>query len=137
MQRSPEFAIRETLLTKVYWSTVKIRQNSTSQKIAKKINHWLKTLTSILNLNLYSLPIIAPPTAPRNLNTSFLSGILITLTWLPPINTGGRSDLRYDVSYVEGTRKITQSSTVNNIILTSLIPLTRYLISVEAVNGVS
>ena len=62
---------------------------------------------------------------------------MITLTWLPPINTGGRSDLRYDVSYVEGTRNITQSSTVNNITLTSLIPLTNYFISVEAVNGVS
>ena len=62
---------------------------------------------------------------------------MITLTWLPPINTGGRSDLRYDVSYVEGTTNITQSSTVNNITLSSLIPLTNYFISVEAVNGVS
>ena len=66
-----------------------------------------------------------------------MSGKSITLTWLPPINTGGRSDLRYDVSYVEGTTTITQSSTVNNITLRSLTPLTNYFISVEAVNGVS
>ena len=68
-----------------------------------------------------------------------MSGILITLTWLPPDSTGGRSDLRYDVSYTERTTMmtITQTTTINNITLTSLTPLTNYTISVEAVNGVS
>ena len=82
---------------------------------------------------------IAPPTAPRSLNAPVVSGISITLTWLPPDSTGGRSDLRYDVSYTDRTTMmtITHGTIVNNITLTSLTPLTNYTISVEAVNGVS
>ena len=53
-----------------------------------------------------------------------------------PVTT---ADLRYDVSYtaIRTMITITQSRTETNITLMPLIPLTDYLISVEAVNGVS
>ena len=80
-----------------------------------------------------------PPSAPCNLrlteqNTS------ITVRWSSPTETGGRSDLYYQVEYsdpdVPGTfiARYTRSTryTINN-----LVPHTSYCIRVSAHNGVS
>ena len=77
-----------------------------------------------------------PPSAPRNLRLNEQS-TSITVSWSSPTETGGRSDLYYQVEYsdpdVPGTfiARYTQSTsyTINN--------LEPYCIRVSAHNGVS
>ena len=75
----------------------------------------------------------APLSAPLNLRTTSITGTTITLTWSPPSNTGGRTDLKYRVTYAAGNIIETPNTTIT---LTDLRPLTTYTISVETISGV-
>ena len=80
-----------------------------------------------------------PPSAPRNLRLTEQT-TSITVTWSPSTETGGRSDLYYQVEYsdpdVLGTfiARYTQSTSYT---ITGLEPHTSYCIRVSAHNGVS
>ena len=79
---------------------------------------------------------VEPPSVPRNLRLT----TSIAVNWSSPTETGGRSDLYYQVEYsdpnVPGTfiARYTQSTSYT---ITGLEPHTSYCIRVSAHNGVS
>ena len=80
-----------------------------------------------------------PPSAPHNLRLT-VQTTSITVSWSPSTETGGRSDLYYQVEYsdpdVLGTfvARYTESTSYT---ITGLEPHTSYCIRVSAHNGVS
>ncbi|XP_062827812.1 ephrin type-A receptor 1 [Anolis carolinensis] len=90
-----------------------------------------------------------PPSAPHNV-TSSLVGSQVSLTWQPPIDQGGRSDLSYNVSckrchflvcepcgsdVVFSPRALGLTRT--NVVVDGLESYTNYSFTVRAYNGVS
>ena len=86
-------------------------------------------------LTLYS---IAPPTSPGDIDT-ISSSTSITITWTPPTNNGGRTDLYYTVAYSNDSFTITPVNVENTTqyTITGLTPSTQYTVTVTTNNGVS
>lgn len=87
-------------------------------------------------------PCTRPPSAPRNLMFTDPKSTTITLTWDPPSDLGGRSDLRYMVVCAECESQVLCSPgwrgfNSTSVTLSNLNPSTSYRISVYAENGVS
>ena len=86
---------------------------------------------------------IEPPNAPSGLNVTVESPTSIVVRWSSPTDTGGRSDLYYQVEYSDlenlgefiGNVYLDGAST--NHTFTNLRPYTSYCIQVSAHNGVS
>ena len=82
---------------------------------------------------------LAPPTAPKDINTIAVGSTSISISWSPPTDSGGRTDLYYTVTYSNGSfvSPVLSVGTGTQYTLTGLTPLTEYTISVTSVNGVS
>ena len=84
-----------------------------------------------------------PPDAPRALNVVALSAYTIQVSWLHPINKGGRPDLYYQVEHSDPdnlgsyTGTVYLSGDATSHIFTDLRPFTSYCVRVIAHNGVS
>ena len=83
---------------------------------------------------------IASPSQPQSL-TQESTNVTCTISWVPPSDSGGRSDIFYNITYVDECRI---SGTFNSItttntsyVISNLKPATTYQISVTAENGVS
>ena len=88
---------------------------------------------------LYVPVIIAPPSQPIDLTTTSIQSITVTITWLQPSDTGGRSDIFYTVM-IEGdgmSRTLPSTGNITTYTITDLTPSTNYDITVIAENGVS
>ena len=93
-------------------------------------------------LSLYTYiesPPLAPPTAPANVRDNSIGSTSISISWSPPTDSGGRTDLYYTVTYSNGSfvSPVLSVGTGTELTLTGLTPLTEYTISVTSVNGVS
>ena len=99
----------------------------TSNKIIMQCFHWNLFLS------------LAPPTAPKDINTIAVGSTSISISWSPPTDSGGRTDLHYTVIYSNGSfvSPVLSVGTGTQYTLTGLTPLTEYTISVTSVNGVS
>ena len=86
-------------------------------------------------ITLYS---IAPPTAPGNIDAN-ISSTSITITWTPPTDNGGRTDLYYTVAYSNGSFTSTPVNVekTSQYTITGLTPFTQYTVTVTTNNGVS
>ena len=82
---------------------------------------------------------IAPPTAPGDIDTISVDSTSITITWTPPTNNGGRTDLYYTVAYSNGSFTSTPVNVENTTqyTITGLTPSTQYTVTVTTNNGVS
>jgi hypothetical protein len=81
-------------------------------------------------------PYPVPPSAPRNLSAITDNG-QITLSWLPPINTGGAPIVQYNVSkaYANIKETITTSDALISYTFTGLVNGEVYTFSVAAINS--
>ncbi|XP_059807688.1 ephrin type-A receptor 8 isoform X2 [Hypanus sabinus] len=101
--------------------------------------------------DLPSSPCTRPPTAPVNALSS-VNGTSVFLEWSPPANSGGRSDVRYNVICRKCAWESSQCEACGNqiryspkqmgltqpaISIVNLLAHTNYTLQVEAVNGVS
>ncbi|XP_062888883.1 ephrin type-A receptor 8 isoform X2 [Mobula hypostoma] len=101
--------------------------------------------------DLPSSPCTRPPTAPVNALSS-VNGTSVFLDWSPPANSGGRSDVRYNVICRKCAWESSQCEACGNQIryspkqmgltepainIVNLLAHTNYTLQVEAVNGVS
>ena len=75
----------------------------------------------------------------QQLQVNASSNTSITVCWKTPANTGGRSDLFYKISYRRiGTEKTTTVNTTADIyLITGLLPLSEYRITVVSTNGIT
>ena len=80
-----------------------------------------------------------PPTRVQQLQATQSTNTSITLQWSAPTNTGGRSDLVYQISYRRiGSEQIMTSNTTQiTHQLTGLQPLSEYRITVASANGIT
>ncbi|CAH3118896.1 unnamed protein product, partial [Porites lobata] len=96
----------------------------------------------------------APPTAPRNLSVIFQDLSVIVVAWMPPSDSGGRSDVVYDITCFQcdsngncnnrqpcdGRMQYwpkKENNKLTHVTLTGLQPNTSYVLRVAAENGVS
>ncbi|XP_051894995.1 ephrin type-A receptor 8 isoform X3 [Pristis pectinata] len=101
--------------------------------------------------DLPSAPCTRPPSAPVNA-LSTVNGTSVFLEWSPPANSGGRSDVRYNVICRKCAWESSQCEACGNrirfspkqmglieptISIANLLAHTNYTLQVEAVNGVS
>ncbi|XP_069775129.1 ephrin type-A receptor 8 isoform X2 [Narcine bancroftii] len=101
--------------------------------------------------DLPSAPCTRPPSAPVNALSS-VNGTSVFLEWSPPINSGGRNDVRYNVICRKCAWQSSQCEACENRIryspkqmgltepavsMVNLLAHTNYTLQVEAVNGVS
>ena len=80
-----------------------------------------------------------PPSAPQNLSVT-VQTTNISLNWSAPTETGGRSDLYYQVEYSDLDDPgafIAKYNLFTNYTIIGLKPYTSYCIQVSAHNGVS
>ena len=74
-----------------------------------------------------------------NVRDDSIGSTSISISWSPPTDRGGRTDLHYTVTYSNGSfvSPVLSVGTGTQYTLTGLTPLTQYTISVTSVNGVS
>lgn len=89
-----------------------------------------------------TMPCTQPPSAPNNLTVSFVDQSTVTLSWHAPHFLGGRDDTVYKVHCdvcVPGVTYSPNTEVFNDtkITISGLSPVTTYLFSVFAENGVS
>lgn len=82
-----------------------------------------------------NLIFVGPPGGPINLSIASVTANTVTIQWLAPHDTGGRSDMHYVVNASNSIEPITTMDT--HITLTDLQPLNTYTITITAENGVS
>ena len=86
---------------------------------------------------------LEPPSAPVSVSVSRVTERNIVITWSPPAQTGGRSDLYYTVEHSDPNRlgqyigTTCKGSSSTSHTFTGLRPGTEYCIRVSAHNGVS
>ena len=88
---------------------------------------------------LYVPVIIAPPGQPIGLTATSIQSTTVTIAWLQPSDTGGRSDIFYTVM-IEGddmSQTLPSTGNITTYTITDLTPSTNYDITVIAENGVS
>lgn len=84
-----------------------------------------------------------PPSAPQNLSVNFFDQSTVSLSWLPPENLGGRSDIVYRIKCDACSPGLVQynpsTETFNDtrITITGLNAVTTYRFQIFAENGVS
>ena len=80
-----------------------------------------------------------PPTRVQQLQATQSTNTSITLQWNAPTNTGGRSDLVYQISYrrIGSEQIMTSSTTQTTHKITGLQPLSEYRIRVVSANGIT
>ena len=82
-----------------------------------------------------------PPSAPQNLEVINFTNISVYLTWEPPESTGGRDDIKYELSYNRsdgsGDRIVYGRVATTEGEISGLTPFTEYVVFVSAENGVS
>ena len=96
--------------------------------------------TSLLLLLL--LLLLGPPSAPVGILVNTTTSTSSLISWATPINTGGRSDVYYDVYYYSTANSTRIKANPQPLYdtyynFTDLSPLTTYLVTVSAENGVS
>ena len=80
-----------------------------------------------------------PPSAPRNLRLTTKT-TSITVSWSSPIETGGRSDIYYQIEYFPTNSQENRGVKYmrpTRYTITNLKPFTQYTVKVTAHNGVS
>ena len=86
---------------------------------------------------IFIIVLLAPPTSPLGFhNTSTLS-TSFNITWTPPSDTGGHTDIFYFVTITGRSINKTVNITDTQYTFTGLNPSTTYTVSVRAGNGVS
>ena len=92
-------------------------------------------------LKLRNVSFTAPPTAPRQLNSSDVSPFTATISWSPPSDNGGTDQpLKYSINITNNTVTLSfTTSDVTTLSLTNLQHSTQYGVEIVAENeyGVS
>ncbi|CAG0878978.1 unnamed protein product [Darwinula stevensoni] len=86
-----------------------------------------------------------PPSAPQNLTVNFVDQSTVILSWNPPYNTGGRTDIRYRMECDTCDESVTylpapagrESFNETKVTISRLRPVTKYRFQVYSENGVS
>ena len=83
---------------------------------------------------------LGPPSACRNIKSTFIGAQSLNVEWERPEVTG-RDDYYYILQYTDGesigSNQVIDRSQVVSQLITGLEPVTRYTITVTVVNGVS
>ena len=99
------------------------------------------------SLYISCFPFAGTPSSPRNAQKSFVNVTTVIITWTPPKDPGGRSDIYYEIECSRECSKCSANcSDVKNhfrnkretqLAVIGLQPLANYTILIYARNGVS
>ena len=92
---------------------------------------------SLNTCNSFSFSFLAPPSSPMGLHNTSILITSFSITWTPPSDTGGHTDIFYIVIITSRSINITVNITDTQYSVTGLNPSTTYTVSVRAGNGVS
>uniref|UniRef100_A0A1X7SZ33 Fibronectin type-III domain-containing protein n=1 Tax=Amphimedon queenslandica TaxID=400682 RepID=A0A1X7SZ33_AMPQE len=89
-----------------------------------------------------SMPCTGPPSAPVGILVNVTTSTYSLISWGIPASTGGRTDVYYDIYYYSTANATRVKANPQPLYATSynftgLLPLTTYLVTVSAENGVS
>ena len=91
-------------------------------------------------------PLLGIPSSPLDARTPFLNASTVQLSWKEPQNTGGRSDVLYDVTCLFNTNDCgskvhfypkSKRLNIPSVFVSGLLPFKNYTFRVFATNGVS
>ena len=86
----------------------------------------------------HEISITAPPTTPRQINSSDVSPFTATISWMPPSDNGGTDQpLNYSINitnYTDSTTLPPVTTNMTTLSLTSLQHSTLYIVTIVADN---